>query len=66
MDHQQFILDNLTRILNATDKSKADDLLKVGASCRQHLYWRCRSFFISFTLLCDAFGACWLQRLYDW
>lgn len=29
MDHQQFILDNLTRILDATDKSKADDLLKL-------------------------------------
>ena len=29
MDHQQFILDNLTRILNATDKSKAGDLLKL-------------------------------------
>lgn len=28
MDHQQFILDNLTRILNATDKSKASALLK--------------------------------------
>jgi 6-phospho-3-hexuloisomerase len=29
MDHQQFILDNLTRILNATDKNKATDLLKL-------------------------------------
>lgn len=29
MDHQQFILDNLTRILNVTDKSKAADLLKM-------------------------------------
>ncbi len=29
MDHQQFILDNLTRILNATDKSKAGELLKL-------------------------------------
>lgn len=29
MDHQQFILDNLTRILNETDKSKAADLLKL-------------------------------------
>jgi 6-phospho-3-hexuloisomerase len=28
MDHQQFILDNLTRILNATDKTKAGALLK--------------------------------------
>jgi 6-phospho-3-hexuloisomerase len=29
MNHQQFILDNLTRILNATDKSKASKLLKL-------------------------------------
>lgn len=29
MDHQQFILDNLTRILDATDKSKAAELLKL-------------------------------------
>jgi 6-phospho-3-hexuloisomerase len=32
MDHQQFILDNLTRVLNATDKSKATDLLKAVQS----------------------------------
>lgn len=32
MDHQQFILDNLTRILNETDKSKAADLLKLVES----------------------------------
>ncbi|HEY3301373.1 MAG TPA: 6-phospho-3-hexuloisomerase [Methylophilaceae bacterium] len=31
MDHQQFILDNLTRILNVTDKSKAGELLKLVA-----------------------------------
>ena len=31
MDHQQFILDNLTRILSATDKAKADELLKLVA-----------------------------------
>lgn len=32
MDHQQFILDNLTRILNETDKSKAQELLDLVAS----------------------------------
>lgn len=31
MDHQQFILDNLTRILSVTDKAKADELLKLVA-----------------------------------
>ena len=29
MDHQQFILDNLKRILDVTDKSKAAELLKL-------------------------------------
>lgn len=32
MDHQQFILDNLTRILNETDKSKAQELLDLVES----------------------------------
>lgn len=32
MDHQQFILDNLTRILNVTDKSKATELLNLVQS----------------------------------
>jgi len=32
MDHQQFILDNLTRILNETDKAKAQELLDLVAS----------------------------------
>lgn len=31
MDHQQFVLDNITRIVNATDKSKATELLKLVA-----------------------------------
>ena len=32
MDYQQFILDNLTRVLNATDKSNTDKLLNLVAS----------------------------------
>jgi 6-phospho-3-hexuloisomerase len=32
MDHQQFILDNLTRILDVTDKSKAAELIKLVKS----------------------------------
>ena len=32
MDHQQFILDNLTRILDVTDKSKAAELVNLVKS----------------------------------
>ena len=57
MDHQQFILDNLKRILDVTDKSKAAELLKlvdeagstfIGGAGRSLLVSR---FFWLFTLL---------------
>jgi DNA-binding MurR/RpiR family transcriptional regulator len=65
MDHQQFILDNLKRILDVTDKSKAAELLKlVDEAGSTFIGGAGRSLLVS-RFFCHAFGSLRLQRLHD-